>query len=534
ELIERRDVIEKIVQAEEAAFRRTLDRGLQKLGEELDRVKAEGANRLDDAFVGNLYATDGFPIDLTRLIADESNISVDEERAHAWVLETHGAAESKIGDAAVDAIYKKLYDEHGATRFVGYDGERGEARVLAIVREGAAVERASAGERVDIIVDQTPFYARAGGQVGDTGTIRVESGRAKVLDTTKPGGSLWVHHVEVAEGGIAVGDTAALEVDGTRRQKIKLNHSATHLLHHALRTVLGPHVAQKGSEVAPERLRFDFSHFEGLTTEEIERVEALVNAQIRRNDVSRTDELPFEEAKRAGAMALFGEKYGDRVRVVRIGSESVELCGGTHVARAGDIGQFRVTAEEPLALGVRRIVCVTGEGALAHDQTRERQLREAALTLKVAPDDVATRAEKLLAQLKKQEREIADLRQQLATGGGTDLMQQVRDVGGIKVLATRVDAADPKTLRDAGDKLRDKIGSGVIVLGGEHNGKATLLAMVSKDLAKKVHAGKLVGKLAEMLDGRGGGRPDMAQAGGPNLDKLDEAIEATYGLVEQS
>ncbi len=538
ELRERQAVIEKTVQLEEAAFRRTLDRGLQKVSEEVAATDQAGGKRLSEDFVGMLYGTYGFPIDLTRLIAEESGLAVDEAAAREWVVKTYGGADSKVGDEAEAAAHKQVLELQGPTDFVGYHDQRASSEVVALLRVGddgqrALVDSVSAGDKVEVVTRATPLYGRSGGQVGDTGTIRAGEVEIAIQDTIKVGGALIVHQGTVGAGGLEVGQQVELEVAGERRQAIRLNHSATHLLHHALRSVLGTHVAQKGSEVAPGRLRFDFSHFEALTTEEVEQVEQRVNQQIRANEPSSTEVLPFDEARKLGAMALFGEKYAEQVRVVRIGSESVELCGGTHAVRAGDIGLLRIVAEEPLALGVRRIVAVTGEGALQRDQQRDRLLAAAARQLRVGPEQVSERVDRLLGQLKAHEREIAQLKKRLATGGGTDLMSQVQEVAGVKLLATRVDAADPKTLREAGDALRDKLQSGVVVLGGEHQGKATLLVMVSKDLTNKVHAGKLVGKLAVLVGGRGGGRPDMAQAGGPRLEALDQALEAARSEIER-
>jgi alanyl-tRNA synthetase len=530
ELRERAKVIETIVQAEEQSFRRTLGRGLAKLQ---DALRSQKGGELDDGFVGDLYATDGFPIDLTRLIAEEAGISVDEEAAHAWVMKTHGAADTRVGEEAVAAVYKELAERHGATRFLGYEREEAESEVLAIIRDGALVARAQPGDELELVTAATPFYGRAGGQQGDAGRIESASGaRARVKDTLKPGGALIVHQLAVLEGGsLAVGDRVTLVVDHERRQQIRQNHSATHLLHHALRATLGTHVAQKGSEVAPGHLRFDFSHFEAMTPEQLERVEALVNDEIRRNHPSATELKPYEEAQRSGAMALFGEKYGETVRVVQIGGESRELCGGTHVRAAGEIGLFKIVSEEALALGVRRIVAVTGPGAVEHVQRTEGTLRALASELRCGSAELGERVEKLLAQVKDQERQLEELRRKLATGGGEDLLARVREVKGIRLLATRVEVADPKTLRQAGDTLRDKLGNGVVILGGEHEGKATLLVMVTKDLVGRVHAGKLVGKLAEHLEGRGGGRPEMAQAGGPRVDKLDEALALAAELL---
>jgi alanyl-tRNA synthetase len=525
ELRARAQVIETIVRAEEQSFRRTLNRGLQKLQEAIRRATGAGDADLSEEFVGDLYATDGFPIDLTRLIAAESGLRVDEDGAHAWVTRTHGAAETRVGEEAVAAVYKELAEEHGPTEFLGYEAEEAETRVLALLRGGTLVSEAAEGEEVEVVTPATPFYGRSGGQVGDTGRIVWPGGAVEVADTLKPGGQIIVHQGRMLRGQLRRDDTVRITVDGERRQHIRLNHSATHLLHLALRQTLGGHVAQKGSEVTPGYLRFDFSHFEALNAEQLGRVETMVNDEIRANAASVTEVKSCDEAQKTGAMALFGEKYGEVVRVVGIGTRSKELCGGTHVRRTGDIGLFKVVSEEALALGVRRIVALTGPAAVQHVQQLEASLRGIASQLRVGADQARDRVEKLLGQLRDQEKKIDELKRKLATGGGEDLMARVREVGGVKVLATRVEAADPKTLRQAGDALRDRLQSGVVVLGGEHEGKATLLVMVTKDLAGRVHAGKLVGQLAQVVEGKGGGRPDMAQAGGPRLDRLEEALE---------
>ena len=537
ELVERRELIGKIVAAEETSFLRTLDRGLDKLEQALTQAVSEGSKVLVPAFVGDLYATDGFPIDLTRLIAEERGLQVDEDAAHAWVAETHGGGETKVGDAAIAAVYKQLGERLGATSFLGYTQEQATAKVTAIVVDGAAVEvaQASADETlaIEVLCDQSPFYGRSGGQVGDEGTLDSGKTKLRISETLKPGGALIVHHGELRGGELRVGDEVQLSVDTARRQRIRLNHSATHLLHHALRGVLGPHVAQKGSEVAPTHLRFDFSHFQAMSDEELAEVERRANAAIRANDMAETKLSTFDEARQAGAMALFGEKYGDEVRMVRIG-ETLELCGGTHVTRAGDIGLLRIVSEEALALGVRRIVAITGEDALAHDREQEQRLRAIADRLKARPDEAAERVDKLLAQLKAQDRELSELKQKLATGGGADLLTQVREINGIKALLTRIDAGDPKVLREAGDTLRDRLGSGVLVLVGEHQEKVSLLVMVTADLTKRVHAGKLVKELATVVGGRGGGRPDMAQAGGSDVARIDDALTRAAELLEQA
>jgi len=531
ELRERAQLIEALSLAEEESFRRTLGRGMLKLEQEVARAEDAGEKTLPQAFVGDLYATDGFPIDLTRLMAEEHGLTVDEAAAHDWVMRTHGASDTRVGEAAVGAVYKALLEKLGPTTFTGYDSLEQEVKALAMVKEGTLVASAGEGEKVDLITAETPLYGKSGGQVGDTGVVTWEGGEAQVKDTVKLGGALIAHQVEVKSGELKVGLALGLAVDAGRRQEIKLNHSATHLLHHALRTSLGEHVAQKGSEVAPGYLRFDFSHFRAMTPEEIKEVEARVNDEIRRDGQSRTELKSFDEARKQGAMALFGEKYGEEVRMVHIGHDSLELCGGTHVERAGEIGLFRIVSEEALAMGVRRIVAVTGAEAVARGQQDQARLRLAADTLRCTPEQVAERIEKLQAQLKESEREAAGLKKKLATGGGgTNLQDKVQERDGVKFLISRVDAADPKTLRDAGDTLRNWLGSGVLVLGGEHKGKAALLVMVSKDLTDRFHAGKIMKKLAEMLEGRGGGRPDMAQGGGPRVDLLDQALE---GLLEQ-
>jgi alanyl-tRNA synthetase len=532
DLEQRSEVIEKLVSAEEASFRRTLDRGLEKLNGFIAGAKKTQEATLAPASVGDLYATDGFPVDLTRLIAEEHGLSVDEQAALEWVQKTHGAGETRVGDAAVADIYKQLDEAHDATRFLGYEQTEARARIVSLLRDGEVVKRADAGQKVEIVCDQTPFYARAGGQVGDQGVLSAESAKATISDTTKPIGALVVHQAKISEGSLQLGDDVTLSVDVERRAKIRRNHSATHLLHHALREVLGAHVAQKGSEVNESALRFDFSHFQAMTAEEIERVEQLVNAAIRQNDNAETALMSIEEAKKSGAMALFGEKYGDDVRVVTIG-QTRELCGGTHVNRSGDIGSFRLISEESLAMGVRRVVAYTGQMALDYEQKQQQLLRRAAAVIKSTPEQLADKLGKLMVQLKENEREIAKLKKALATGGsgGGDLLDKVVEVAGIKVLATRLDSGDPKIMREAGDTLRDRLASGVLVLAGEHQGKATILVMVTKDLTKKVHAGKLVKELAGIVGGKGGGRPDMAQAGGPDVGKIDEAIGRVASLI---
>lgn len=540
ELREARAAITDAVQIEEQAFRRTLDRGLK-------MVEATLAELPEDASVfpvdpaAKLYDTYGFPIDLTRVIAVEHELTLDEDEVAARVRELQrGGDGSFVGaDAKIRDVYFELANELGATLFFGYEGIEQRGTLQAIICDGQRVPRASAGDSVELMFDRTPFYAESGGQTGDHGVIdNLGAGpgevRLDVCDSQKPTGGLIVHHARVVRGEIAVGDQLTLRVDAARRDAIRRNHSATHMLHHVLREQLGKHVAQKGSLVAPDRLRFDFSHPRPLTTEQRASIERQVNAMIMANAATGTDEMSLADAKQAGAIGLFGEKYGDEVRVVTIAADSVELCGGTHVARAGDIGLFKIVSEGGVAQGVRRLEAVTGTGALDWVQHTASIVEQVTVELHARDvDDLLIRLNKLQAELKLKERELAQAERKLATGGGDG--DQITQVAGVKLLVRKIGEADPKVLREAADTLRDRLGSGVVVLAAQRDGKANLLVAVTSDLAgKKVHAGKLVGALAGHIDGRGGGRPDLAQAGGPKLAGLDLAVaDAAAQLAKQ-
>jgi alanyl-tRNA synthetase len=534
ELRERRKVIEQVTLEEETRFRRTLDRGLELLESEFDRMRGAGERTVPGAKVFQLYDTYGFPADLTGVIAAERGLAIDQAGFEREMKAAQERSEFRVDESEkVGDLYKVLAGKLPATVFTGYDGDgvSGRGKVLALVVGDAEATSAGAGQEVRVVVDRTPFYASSGGQIGDTGQLRAPGGTVEISDTVKPAGDLVVMVGKVIQGRVGVGDEVDQAVDRARRDAIRANHSATHLLHLALRRVLGDHATQKGSLVAPDRLRFDFSHFSPLSAEEKQKIEDLVNDEIRRNADSVTEVLAIDEAKQRGAMHMFGEKYGDKVRVVKIGGESLEFCGGTHVRRAGDIGLFKILGEAGIAQGVRRIEAVTGAGALDYLRKLESELGRAGERLRAAPFEVASRVEKLQGELRSKDKEIAELRQKLATGGGRDLMSEVREVKGVKVLAQKTDVADPKALRDVGDKLRDKLGSGVVVLFGVADGKVNVLAMVSKDLTERVHAGKLVGAMAEILGGRGGGRPDMAQAGGNDPSKVDAALARLYELL---
>jgi alanyl-tRNA synthetase len=537
ELGERRRLIEQLTLEEETRFRRTLDRGLKLLEEEFGRMAAAGESRVPGEKVFQLYDTYGFPADLTAVIAGERGLGIDQPGFDAALAAAQARSEFKGQGEAVEDIFKDLAGRLGPTEFLGYDGMGvlGKGEIRAILAGGKVVEAARAGEAVQVICDRTPFYGAAGGQVGDVGLMIGPRGKLTVEDAIKPAGDMVVHLGKVAEGELRAGDAVELLVEGDRRESIRANHSATHLLHLALKKVLGEHATQKGSLVAPDRLRFDYSHFAPLTDDEKQTIEDLVNAEIRKNLDSTTEVLPIEEARQRGAVHMFGEKYGDKVRVVRIGGESLEFCGGTHVRRAGDIGLFKIVSEGGIAQGVRRIEAVTGAGALAWVQRLEHDLAKTASLLRRTPAEVPAAVDKLLGELRAREKEIADLQRKLATGGaGRDILAGVQEIDGVRVLATRSDIADPRALRDVGDALRDKLKSGVLVLLGVGEGKVSILTMVTKDLTSRYHAGKLAGALAEIVGGRGGGRPDMAQAGGSDPSKVDVALGRVPELLRAS
>jgi alanyl-tRNA synthetase len=521
ELREAQGLIARAVDAEDQGFRRTIDRGMKLLDEAFSELTRGG--EVPGEVVFKLYDTYGFPADLTRVIAEERGFTVDETgfEKHMEEQRARSADFSGSGEQVVADVYKDLARKHGATKFLGYQATDAECTIVEVITHKDSVE---------IVSSETPFYGESGGQVGDTGRIEGANFAVEVTDTQKPGGELIVHKGKVVRGTPAAG-RARFIVDVQKRDATRRNHSATHLLHWALRKVLGEHVTQKGSLVAPDRLRFDFSHFQPLTDDEKHEVEMLVNEEILKNRDSRVDETSFDEARKLGAMALFGEKYGDRVRVMRIGDHSVELCGGTHVARAGDIGLFKITQETGIAQGVRRLEAQTGAGALAYVRRMEDELLQAAAATRAPLFQVAAQVERLQRELKERERRIEELQRKLAGGGGRDLVSEAREVAGIKVLSSRTDVGDPKALREVADQLRNKLKSGVVVLGGVGDGKVALVAAVTADLVDRVHAGKIIGEVAKLVGGKGGGKPDLAQGGGTDPSKLDEALAAVYKLV---
>jgi len=532
ELQQRSDFIREVVRGEEERFRETLDKGLSLLEQAFQSLGDTGELSGEVAF--KLHDTYGFPLDLTRLIAEERGYTVDQD-GYATSMEAQRAAGRAAwrgsGEQSVLDAYHAIANDSGTTEFLGYASDTATGQILALVKDGAQVQSIQNGEDGTIIVDRTPFYGEAGGQIGDTGTIAVGDNKAKVTDTQKPVDGVFAHHVSIESGSFSVGDEVNLSVDATRRDKIRLNHTATHLLHSALRDVLGDHVLQKGSMVSPDRLRFDFSHHKAVTQEELKRVESAVYSEVLRNTEVETDECSMEEATEKGAMALFGEKYGSDVRVVSVADFSTELCGGTHAQRTGDIGLFRITGESSVAAGVRRIEAETGLGAAATLASRDASMAQAASLLKTPPDQLHTAIQRLMDDRKRLNAEIEALKRDAARQQSGDLVSQAREVDGFHVLSAELDG-DPKTLRDEADRLRDTLGSSVVVLGSRQGGSVKLVVTVSKDIAgKKVHAGNLIREIAGMVGGGGGGRPDMAQAGGRDPEALPGALDAVYGLV---
>ncbi len=530
-LVERQGTIDEVVRIEEDSFRRTLTRGLKRLEAALTDLGPQQQGAFPAAVAADLYDTYGFPVDVTGIIVKEKGLTLDEDAVEAAIRQRQsqdGAAASSLGsDKAIGDLYFKLKEKHAPTAtFSGYAETSGVATVLALAVDGKEADEAHAGAQVEFIVDRTPFYAESGGQVGDTGRALADGLELTITDTHKPTGDVHVHRGELHRGSLRVGQQITLEVDVERRAAIRRNHSATHLLHHALRAVLGTHVAQKGSLVGPDRLRFDFSHTRPLTLEQRQEIERRVNADVLRNQDSVIRSLSMDDARKTGAIGLFEAKYGEVVRVINIGSESVELCGGTHVARAGDIGLFAILSEGGIAQGVRRIEAVTGMNALAYLQQTAQILGEAATQLHASgPQEVLGKLERLRLDYRARERDISDLQRKLTTGGG-GAGDTIEDVGGIKLLAKLITVGDPKAMREAVDALRDRLGSGVVVLGAEREGKAALIVAVTKDLSGKIHAGNLIAAIAGHVEGRGGGRPDLAQAGGANPAGLPQALAA--------
>jgi alanyl-tRNA synthetase len=532
ELYERRDHIVAVTEGEELRFRQTIERGLLLLEERFDALTREGKRELSGADAFQLYDTYGFPLDLTHVICSERGYTVDDAGYEAALKEAKERSEFKGMEHAVEGVYREAlaHVPGGAVRFTGYERDADQAELKAIVKGGQLVDSASEGDEVELVLDKTPFYGEAGGQIGDRGVARTASARVLIEDTQKPVSGLVAHRGRVEAGSLNVGESLELVVDVERRERIRRNHSATHLLHWALRTVIGGHAQQKGSLVGPDRLRFDFTSGRALTPAELAQVEDLVNQRTLGNHAVRTEVLSMEEARKRGAMMIFEEKYGDVVRLLTM-AESTELCGGTHARATGDIGLFKITGEQGVAAGVRRITAVTGEGALAYLRDLEASLLRVANLAKATPANVAEKVEKLTTRERQLEKQIDELERKLATGagGGIDaLLASAREIAGVKVLGVRSQVSDRGALRELAEQLRDRLGPSIVLVGSVAEGKAQLVLTVAKSLNDRFKAGELIRPIAGLVGGSGGGRPDMAQAGGTEIAKLDEAIEAIY------
>ncbi|WP_369072427.1 alanine--tRNA ligase, partial [Escherichia coli] len=516
--------VEQVLKTEEEQFARTLERGLALLDEELAKLSGD---TLDGETAFRLYDTYGFPVDLTADVCRERNIKVDEAGFEAAMEEQRRRAREASG---FGADYNAMIRVDSASEFKGYDHLELNGKVTALFVDGKAVDAINAGQEAVVVLDQTPFYAESGGQVGDKGELKGANFSFAVEDTQKYGQAIG-HIGKLAAGSLKVGDAVQADVDEARRARIRLNHSATHLMHAALRQVLGTHVSQKGSLVNDKVLRFDFSHNEAMKPEEIRAVEDLVNTQIRRNLPIETNIMDLEAAKAKGAMALFGEKYDERVRVLSMGDFSTELCGGTHASRTGDIGLFRIISESGTAAGVRRIEAVTGEGAIATVHADSDRLSEVAHLLKGDSNNLADKVRSVLERTRQLEKELQQLKEQAAAQESANLSSKAIDVNGVKLLVSELSGVEPKMLRTMVDDLKNQLGSTIIVLATVVEGKVSLIAGVSKDVTDRVKAGELIGMVAQQVGGKGGGRPDMAQAGGTDAAALPAALASVKGWV---
>lgn len=535
ELIDRKDYIERFTLVEEERFSNTLEIGMKILKEIVDKTKDSGSIKISGDDLFTLYDTYGFPLDLSQDIAQEEGLNIDEEGFHKAMERQKSLAKAAwvgSGQERIKEIYRKVSDI-GRTIFSGYDSIQSGAKILAIGKNDSLIESAKEGENVEFFLDQTPFYGEAGGQVGDAGIFIKGSSKAAIKDAIRPLENLISHKGTVIKGEFRVSDIISAEVDIEQRKATARNHTATHILHATLREVLGDHVKQAGSLVAPDRLRFDFTHFSSLREKEIDSIEERVNRVIMENILLETEVKGIEEALSSGAIALFGEQYGEKVRVVGIKGVSSELCGGTHLKATGEIGLFKITSETGIAAGVRRIEALTGEAALRFIKEGEKELISIARLLKSSDLKVSTRVERLQGEKRDIEREIEALKGKISTSRSATIIEKAKEIAGIKVIAEKVEGADIKDLRIFADSLRDRLKSGVLVLGSTKDGKVSFIAMVTKDLTGRFHAGKIIKEVAAIAGGTGGGKAEMAEAGGKDPDKLDEAMKKVYEIIEK-
>ncbi|MBS5140162.1 MAG: alanine--tRNA ligase [Clostridium sp.] len=538
ELVEKQDYIFKILSIEENSFYKTIDKGMEILKADMEEMKAAGEKVMSGEKSFRLYDTYGFPVDLTKEILAEEGMEIDEDAFTAEMKAQKERARSARAKSnymgAAETVYNELPVEL-ETAFAGYDVyDVANAKIVALVANEAVAETAQAGDTVAVFLDRTPFYAESGGQVGDQGVIKTETGVVKVTNCVKVVGGKIAHMGEVTEGLVQVGEMACASIDVELRMASSRNHSATHLLHKALRTVLGTHVEQAGSYVSAERLRFDFTHFAAMTADEIKEVERLVNDAIFASYDVHTDEMSIDEARNRGAMALFGEKYGEVVRVVDMGGYSIELCGGAHLKNTAQVGSFKILSENGVAAGVRRIEAVTGKEALKHYQAQEDEIKEICRLVKSTPDKLLARLEQLLAEQKETAKELEKLKAKMAGGAADEMLNSKVEIGGVAMLAAEVKDMDGNALRTMGDQLKQKLGSGVVVLASGKDGKVNLMAMATDDVVKKgVHAGNIIKAAAAVCGGGGGGRPNMAQAGGKDASKIADALEKAKAVVAE-
>lgn len=536
ELAERSETIRKVIKNEEEKFQETVDQGLVILNKYIEETKKKNEKVINGEMAFELHGTYGFPIDLTREIAEENGIGVDEEGFKAKMKEHQMLAkedyQSKQGSAWADDIYSDL-DKSVKTEFVGYDEDKASASVLYIIKGDKIVDEAVKGDSVTVILDKTPFYAESGGQVGDHGYLEAKGALVRINDCKKTNDGKYLHTGDVEEGTIKKGAEVTAVIDMKRRIAIARNHTTTHLLHKALRDVLGSHVNQAGSLVEPDRLRFDFAHFSAMTPEELNSVETQVNEKILESLTVDAREMSIDEAKKLGATALFGEKYGNIVRVVKIGDYSTELCGGTHLSATSQAGFIKILGESGVASGVRRIEALTGKAALKHLDEREKLINDVAQILKANPSDSVKRIEALMNDVKAAQKEIEQLRSKLVSSSLDDVLSNAKAVKGVKVVSARFDQLDMEALRNTGDTIRNKMGSGVVVLATGYGDKVSLIVMATKDVvAKGIHSGNIIKETAKVAGGGGGGRPDMAQAGGKDVSKIDEALKQAVKVIE--
>jgi len=535
ELGHRRAAIAQIVLREEERFAETLDKGLRILWEEKERLRARGLRIVPGEVVFRLYDTYGFPVDLTEDVAAEDGFGIDAEgfeRAMEEQRRRARAAWAGSGEEEVPEPYRRIASRGISTEFVGYEGLSAVSEVAALLVGGEEAARAEAGAPVEVIVPRTPFYGESGGQVGDRGVIHAPGLRVEVRDTLRPLPGLTVHVGEIVEGSLCVGQEVELRVDEGARWDTARNHSATHILQSVLREVLGEVVHQSGSKVTPDGFRFDYTYSSPVSAEEIARIERRVNERIRENVPVDVAFLPYREAIALGAMALFDEKYGETVRVVRMGDFSTELCGGTHVLRTGDVGFFKILSDRSISADTRRVEALTGRAAVEYVQAKEQAMAELAVLLKAAPEEIMDKARRLLERQKELEREIRELRAKVASGQSRDLLEEAREIGGVRVLAAEVDLEDPKAMGDLSDRLKDRLGSGIVLLGSRSKEKVILTVSVSKDLQGRFPAGELMKEISRAVGGKGGGRPHFAQGGGPEVDRLPQALQMLQRLVE--